>query len=771
MKKPAKLVLLDAHAILHRGYHALPDFANAAGEPTGGLYGLAVMLIKIIADLKPDYIVACYDRAEATFRKKVYDQYKAGRAKADDALVKQMQSSRELFTAFNIPIYDKPGFEADDIIGTISTEMREQKDFQTIIASGDMDTLQLVRGEQVVVYTLKKGINDTIIYNEEKVKERFGFGPELLPDWKGLRGDPSDNIIGIAGIGEKTATTLITNFGSIEEIYKKLKKDKQQFKEAGLTDRIVKLLEEGEEEALFSKTLATIRCDVPIEFKLSEQKWREACELEKIDELFKRLEFRTMGARLRAVLDGASAAKPAAAEEPEPEALSPELALAVWVVDSDLTNPTTEDLVRLGGQEKVMAEIKQNNLERVYREIELPLIPILKQAKERGILVDADYLKKLSTEYHKQLSAIEDKIYAAVGEKFNLNSPKQLGEMLFDKLQLTAKGMKKTAGGARSTKESELLKLKDSHPVIADILDYRELQKLLSTYIDVLPAALDANNRLHSHLKQAGASTGRMSSDSPNLQNIPASSTHGTALRRAFLPTPGYAWAAFDYSQIEMRVLAYLSGDPELTRIFRAGEDVHSSVAQRVFGVTADQVTKDMRRKAKVINFGIVYGMGVTALRANLGTTRDEAQKFHDDYFAAFPKIRDYFEDVKLYAAKHGYTETVYGRRRHFAGIKSRLPFVRAMNERMAMNAPLQGTAADIVKIAMRQVDELLKQKGWENDAHLLLQVHDELIYEVKEEKRGEIMPAIRQAMEQIPGFDFPLVVNEASGPNWAEAK
>ncbi|MEK7650815.1 MAG: DNA polymerase [Patescibacteria group bacterium] len=778
-KNSKKLILLDAHAIIHRAYHALPDFQNSAGVPTGALYGIAAMLVKIINELKPDYLVACYDRAEATFRKQIYDDYKAGRAKTEDNLVAQLESSRELFTSFNIPIYDLAGFEADDMIGTIVEQIKQdktQKNTQVIIASGDMDTLQLVDDEKVVVYTLKKGINDTILYDEQKVVERFGFKPELLPDWKGLRGDPSDNIIGIAGIGEKTATILITKFGKLEEIYKKLKDKKVEkenfkiFREAGLTDRIIKLLKDGEEEAIFSKTLATIRRDAGIKFVWPEKVWRESVDLEKVDELFKKLEFRTLGTRVRSALSGEAVISAKTPAKPEPEILESELAIAVGLLDSEVGSaPTREDLERLGGEEKVLAELKKTNLQKVYENIELPLVAILEKAQEHGILVDVKYLKKLSEQYHAEQTEIEQRIYKTVGQEFNLNSPKQLAEILFDKLML--KTGKKTAGGARSTKESELIKLQDSHPVIADILAYRELQKLLSTYIDSLPNLVDKNGRLHSKLHQLGAATGRMSSSDPNLQNIPASGERATEIRRAFLASPGYAWCACDYSQIEMRVLAALSGDQELIRIFNAGEDVHTSVAVRVFKVKPENVTKEMRRRAKVINFGIVYGMGVNALKANLGTSRDEAQKFYDDYFANFPSIQNYFEEVKTNARKLGYTETFFGRRRYFSGLKSSLPFVRAMNERMAVNAPLQGTAADIVKIAMREVDELIQKNKWQDSVHLLLQVHDELIYEIKSEKVDEILPQIKQAMENVKGLSVPLVATAGSGPNWAEVR
>ena len=770
MKTREKLVLLDAHAILHRAYHALPEFMSPQGEPTGGLYGLVTMLIKIVGELKPDYLIACYDLPDTTFRKQIYDNYKAGRAKADEGLVAQMIRSRDVFAAFNIPIYDKPRFEADDILGTIVEQMKKQKNLQIIIASGDMDTLQLVDDDKVLVYTLKKGINDTILYDEEKVKARFGFDPELLPDYKGLRGDPSDNIIGITGIGEKTATDLIVNFGSIKEIYKKLKKNKEQFLKAGIKERIVKLLEEGEEEAEFSRILATIRHDVPIKFELPEKKWREDIEIAKIERLFSEFGFRTLGARVKIALTSTPSVEEAVAK------LDEETKIAIWLLNSDITNPTTDDLKV--SKEKLLEEIKEKNLERVYQEIELPLIPIIAKAEERGILVDKKKLEKLSEEYHEELTKLEKKIYEQTGTEFNLNSPKQLGEILFDKMQLKVKGLKKTAGGARSTRESELLKLKEVHPIIAEILRYRELQKLVSTYLDAIPKLLDENNRLHTHLHQTGTTTGRMSSSEPNLQNIPADETHGDKIRAAFIASPGHKWLSFDYSQIEMRVLALLSGDEELTRIFKSGTDVHTSVAAKVFKVKEEDVTREMRRRAKVINFGIIYGMGVTALQKNLNSTlaptsggRAEAQEFYDQYFIAFPKINAYFEKVKADAKKLGYTETYFGRRRYFPGLKAHLPYIVAMNERMAMNAPLQGTAADIVKIAMRKVDDEIKKNNWQNSVHLLLQVHDELIYEVKEKKATEVKPVIKEVMENAVESEIPFTVSSVEGDNWGEAE
>jgi DNA polymerase-1 len=773
-----RLVILDAHAIIHRAYHALPEFVSSNGEPTGGLYGLSTMLIRIAADLKPDYLIAGYDLPDTTFRKQIYEGYKSGRKKAEDALVSQLIRSRDIFTAFNIPIYDQPGFEADDIIGTIVEQlMNPRSDLDIIVASGDMDTLQLVAGKRVVVYTLKRGLSEVITYDEAAVRERFGFGPELLPDWKGLRGDPSDNIIGIPGIGEKTATILVSRFGSIEEIYKKLKKNQQTFLDVGIKERIIKLLLEHEEEALFSKTLATIRRDAPIKFTLPKRSWREGLDLARIEKLFAELDFRTLGARVRNTLfAGEPKVGPLDTESPRSDLensgaaeIPEEIKIAVWLLNSDITNPTWEDVKM--SPEELLQQIKAKNLEQVYREIELPLIPILEAANRRGILVDLKQFAALSAEYNGELRELEKKIYELAGAEFNINSPKQLGEILFDKLNLTVKGLKKTAGGARSTRESELAKLQEAHPIVTEILRYRELAKLVSTYVDAIPKLVDENNRLHTKLHQTGTTTGRMSSTDPNLQNIPADEKNGDRIRAGFIASPGHTWLSFDYAQIELRALALLSGDGELTKIFQAGTDPHTAVAARVFHVPEAEVTREMRRRAKVINFGLIYGMGVSALQKNLGSTRAEAQEFYDSYFAAFPTIQAYFEKVKNEAREKGYTETFFGRRRYFPGLKAKLPYVVAMNERMAMNAPLQGTAADVVKIAIKKVDEKIEKRGWRERVHLLLQVHDELIYEAEDELVGEARGVIEAVMESVLTDPIPFRVSTAAGKNWGDAE
>ena len=823
-KSTPTLVLLDTHAILHRAYHAIPDFASSKGEPTGGLYGLCLMLLGIVNELKPDYIVAAYDLPGPTYRHEAYKAYKAGRAKTDPALVEQIKRSHDLIAAFNIPEYSVPGFEADDMLGTIVEQVENKKiKVDIIIASGDMDTMQLIDDDHVRVYTLKKGIKDTIIYNEKAVMERFGFGPKLIPDYKGLRGDPSDNIIGIAGIGEKTATDLMTSFGSIEDIYKVLDKGKtgeKKMMDAGIKPRIIELLKNGKEEALFSKMLATIRRDAPIDFKLPTKKWREDFDFTKIEALFKELEFRTLGARVKAVVEGKVASeklqvksgekerskeakrkdeikdeksldieydeelpskKEKKKDEPSPvplDELRP-IAVGAWLLDSNYTGPTYEDVLKItnssdwdSAKKAVLEEIKNRGLSRVYDEVELPLIPVLDAMKERGIKVDRAYLEKLSKEYNSKIQELEKGIYKLAGQEFNINSPKQLGDILFDKLQLTAPRMKKTAGGARSTKESELLKLSENE-IVKKILDYRQLAKLVGTYIDAIPPLLDNNDRLHATFDQTGAVTGRMSSNNPNLQNIPIQTEEGRRIRYAFISEKGFSLVSLDYSQIELRIAAFLANDEEFMEIFKSGRDVHREVASKVFGVPANEVTPDMRRKAKVINFGVMYGMGVNALRANLGGTRAEAQEFYNHYFATFSGLARYLDSVKAEAKRKGYTETLFGRRRYFGDIASPVPFIRASAERMAINAPIQGTEADIVKLAMVRIFEYIKNEKLEGEVYILLQVHDELVLEIDDKVLEKVVPEIQKIMETVVSLDetkgVPLAVGCHIGKNWGK--
>ncbi len=777
-----RLVLLDAHAIIHRAYHALPDFASSKGEPTGALFGLSTMLMKIIQELNPDYIAACFDLPKPTNRHEVFADYKAGRKKTDDELAHQLERSRDVFKAFGVPMYDSEGFEADDVLGTI-VEQLKKKPVEIVIASGDMDTLQLIERDRVLVYTLRKGIQDTILYDEDAVQERFGFPSDQLPDYKGLRGDPSDNIPGIRGIGEKTATILIQKFGTLEKMYAALEKDDAALTSLGLTPRISNLIAEGKDEAFFSKMLATIRRDAPINYELPKAVWRDTLNIDAMLSLFAELEFRSLGDRVRKIFSVSDEKETEEAEHIDEHELK-RTTIALWLLRSDITNPTREDVLQFAQTQKVadaqrviFETLKERGLMHVFTGIEEPLIPVVRNMNENGIALDVPYFTALSKEYHKELSKIEKRIYGHAGTTFNINSPRQLGEILFDTLGLKPKNQKKTATGQRSTKESELEKLKGEHPIIEDVFAYRELQKLLSTYIDTLPTLVASDGRLHAEFLQAGTTTGRMASQDPNLQNIPIKSEYGRRIRNGFVAEKGNVLIALDYSQIELRVAAVLSQDKKLLEVFREGGDIHTAVAAEVFGVAPDKVDKEMRRRAKVINFGILYGMGVNALRGNLGgeTTQKEAREFYDTYFQQYPELAKWIDATKADAARLGYTETLFGRRRYFEGIRSSLPHIRAAAERMAINAPIQGTQADVVKIAMVRIHAYLEKEGLLSDVRLVLQVHDELVYEVKKTHAKAVAENIKNIMERVlepeQTHGVPFIVDVSQGINWGEMK
>ncbi|OGG72881.1 hypothetical protein A3A38_01570 [Candidatus Kaiserbacteria bacterium RIFCSPLOWO2_01_FULL_53_17] len=795
-KSTKRLVLLDSHAILHRAFHAIPDFATSKGEPTGALYGLISMLLKVVHELKPDYIIATRDLPGGTYRHELFEEYKATRVEADPALVEQLKKAPEVFEAFGIPVYACPGFEADDIIGTIVEQLKKSPpaggDIEVIIATGDLDTLQLVSGEKVRVYTLRQGISDTILYDEDRVRERYGFGPEFISDYKGLRGDPSDNIKGIKGIGEKTAEALITEFGSIEDIYTALKSNPGEFEKAGVKKRIVELLKEGEKDARFSKELATIHAEAPITFMLPEKSWRLSEYLGTIDALCDALEFRSLKERVRTRLGEEKRAPETPAQlsleverNVDPRTLS-ECAVALWLVKSDITNPTLDDILSFAktqdfekARETVFATLHQTGrLREVFETIEKPLIPIVARMNADGVRINKDALEKMAGEYREELGEIAQRIFDHVGHEFNINSPRQLAGVLYDELKLSnGTRTKKTPTGARTTREEELAKMRDAHPVIDDILAYRELQKLLSTYVEKMTELVDARGRLHAEFLQAGTTTGRMASQNPNLQNIPIRTEYGRRIRHAFEAPKDSLLAALDYSQIELRVAAGLSGDEKLLDIFKRGGDVHAAVAAQVFGVPREFVDKEMRRRAKVINFGIIYGMGVNALRVSLGesVSREEAARFLSDYFANFAGLAKWIEFTKRSAAQKGYTETFFGRRRYFSGFDSAIPQMRAQAERMAVNAPIQGTQADIIKLAMVRADELIEKRGWREKAKLVLQVHDELVYEVAEDIAGEAALEVRKVMESVVPADalsgVPILAEAALGKNWGELK
>lgn len=854
--KKKVLVLLDMHAILHRAFHALPAFSSPKGEPTGALYGFAAFLLKILKELKPDYIAAACDLPEPTFRHAVYEKYKGERPETASELVSQIKRSYDILKAFSIPAFEHPRFEADDILGTIVEKASDKKDLEVIIASGDLDTLQLADRSRVKVFTLRKGISDTVIYDEKKVRERYGFSPKLLPDYKGLKGDSSDNIIGVPGIGDKGASELIQKFGSLEKILKTLKKNRAALLKAGIKERTLKLLEEHEEEALFSKELGSIRRDVPIEFKLEKFPWHKNYDKEKVSLLFKELGFMSLLSRLPIFGETSKKAGEGLFAESGAEFLKKEnkifwfeegeklyaagenrkvavldlgdsgltrelfgvkarhyffdskkifhklsslniplqidfdLKIAAWLSRPTLQNPSLADVLHnflpkeefQAGESLTMAslmpslastleqELQDKKLSKVFKEIELPLIPVLFEMEEKGILIDGKFLKKLSLAYEKELTGLQKKIWKSSGAEFNVNSPRQLAEVLFEKLKLTKKGLKKTGKGSLSTRFSELFKLKESHPIIKDILAYRELAKIKSTYLDTLPELLDEAGRVHTTFDETGTVTGRLSSFNPNLQNIPIRSKAGREMRKAFLATPGFELAAFDYSQLELRIAAILSGDKKMIKAFKEGKDIHAATASEIFNVPEDKITDEMRREAKVINFGILYGMGIKALAQSLEMPREKAEAFWREYFRDFEGVYQFLEKTKERAREKGYVETIFGRRRYLPEIYSQAEYIQKEAERMAINAPIQGTEADIVKLGMTRSQEAIHKK-FKGEAFQLLQIHDEILFEVKKSRVLEFIPEIKNILEGIYPHEVKLAVEIKTGPNWGEMK
>lgn len=790
IKNIKRLVILDAHAILHRSYHGMPEFTTRDGRPSGALYGYISMISRLCDDLDPDYLVAAYDLPKPTFRHIAYDNYKGHRAKSDDNLVVQINESYKICDALNIPIYSLEGFEADDMIGTIIEKEKGNKDLEIIIASGDMDTMQLIDKEgKVRVYTLKKA-NEMNLYDWSAVIERYGFEPESIADFKALSGDPSDNISGVSGIGAVSATKLIAKYKTIENLYKAIEDNSAD----DIKDRQKGLLIEGKDDAEFSKVLATIRRDAPIEFELSPKFWHidtlkyiELCE----DYNFKSLisKFSTKNNKSEEVLKnnsenltrdsdagslpgGEGLVLPKVYVELGPESLdTEENKILANLINSENTNPTSEDIQNLTGADTAIAayeilikQVKELNLFEYYKEVEEPLIEILKKMKQVGISVDKDTLKEQSDRLHISVKALEQDIYKLAGHEFNINSPKQLGVVLYDELNLGTK-IKKTSTGQKSTGIEMLEKIKDESEIVLKIMKYRELSKLLNTYIDSLPNYIQEDGKIHATLIQTGAATGRFSSIDPNLQNLPAKIGDGMEIRKAFTASPGKKFISLDYSQIDLRSAAMLSGDSNLERIFKDGIDVHSGVAAIVYNKSEDDISSDERRHAKAINFGILYGMGVTALKDSMGVDRKVAQEFYDAYKLRFSELMKYLEDTKQFARDMGYVTTLFGRHRQVPLIRSQIPFMRAQGERIAINAPIQGTSADILKLGMIDVDTAIKENNL--NANIILQIHDELIIEVdqNDNKSKDILKSVLESVLKKRNKDtIPLVVGVKEG-------
>lgn len=868
-----RLILIDTHAVIHRAYHALPPLNTPSGEPINAVYGFTSILLRILRELKPDFIAAAFDLSGPTFRHVAYERYKAQRPETPSDLSSQFTKVKEILRAFSVPVWEKEGYEADDIIGTIAKKLEKKKGLEVIIVTGDMDTLQLVR-PGLEVYAMKKGITDTVIYDEKAVQERYGFKPKLLIDFKGLKGDASDNIPGVRGIGEKTASDLVKQFGTIEEIYKKLKKGLIKISEA-----VVGKLKQGEEDAYFSKELARIKVDVPLEFDLAEAEFNKNISQDVIQQTFLKFGFTSLLKRIDQarlnfaeqnldglISEGVSIKKemPRLADEKDFLGFSGgfkdtkfglllhegklvlvcpdkkifqvdekictlsgfrvflEKSREILVYDAKsifgflkrfninlvefkfdillavyLTSPFSRDFsfISTAGRElgRIFSEgmeeaityffeivksleekLKEGRIQFVFEKIELPLIKVLADVEERGVLLDCTFLKKLGEKVDRELSFLTKQIYDLAGEKFNINSSQQLSRIIFEKLKISSAGLRKTAkGGVISTGASELEKLKSAHPIFEKILGYRELTKLKTTYIDALPKLVDSKTgRLYTTLSQVGTSTGRLSSADPNLQNIPVVSEYGREVRKAFVAEKGFKLVSFDYSQIELRVAAHLADDPKMIEAFRKGRDIHSLTAAEIYNLPLEKITPELRRAAKTLNFGILYGMGPQALAESTGMSREEAKKFIGEYFQDFAGVKNYLEATKKFAEENGYVETLFGRRRYIPEIHSANWQLKREAERMAINMPIQGTATgDIVKMAMIKIDGWLKKEKLEKEVRMLLQVHDELLFEIKEDLIKKVAPEIKTLMEGVTELKVPLVAEVKAGPNWGEQK
>ena len=851
-----KLYLLDGHSLAHRAFYALPLLTNEAGEYTNSVFGFVRMLFKIIDEEQPDHLAVAFDLKGPTFRHKEYKDYKAGRKKTPEELVPQISLIKNVLKSLNIPIVEKKGYEADDVIGTIAKEAAG-KDINVKIVTGDRDALQLIDDRINVIYT-RKGITDIIEYNIEKVKEQYELVPHQLIDMKGLMGDSSDNIPGVPGIGEKTATKLLKEYNNMENVLNNIdnisgKKRKEN-------------LRKYSKQAEMSKRLGKIVTDLSIDLDFVELKMEKPNYQEVVD-LFKRLEFNSLLERFEddiekklkelsynnvkdedavdKIVDEIKKNKQVAFVinriedelliksngkisqfQPFNEykakfigifederikklsfnskdnivylsnrsidfaGLSFDPQLASYLLNPDQTplklknmimrefdvpkgevekadNKNVQLLNYLFDLKKVyIKKLKEKELWDLYNDIELPLVKVLAQLEINGIYTDCDFLKDLSKEISKKLKKIEKETFEIAGEKFNLNSPKQLGKILFDKLDLPI--IKKTKTGY-STSIDVLEKLEDKHDIIPFIMEYRKYSKLKSTYVDPLLDLVDEQTgRIHTSFNQMVTATGRLSSTEPNLQNIPIRTEEGRKIRQAFVPeNKDWVFLSADYSQIELRVLAHISDDQQLIKAFNQGQDIHTQTASEVFDVTKKEVNSDLRRHAKVINFGIAYGMSSYGLAQDLDISNQKAQAYIDKYFERFPGVKRYMDHIVNKAKKDGYVRTIFNRLRYIKGINSSNYHRRSFAERAAINTPIQGSAADIMKIAMLDVYKVLHSSNLQ--VKMLLQIHDEIVFEAASSELAEIAKLVKDKMEKAVQLKVPIIVDLKKGKNLME--
>ena len=772
------LLLIDAYAMIYRAYYAFirAPRMNSRGENTSAIFGFVVTLEDLIKRLKPSHMAVAFDPAGPTFRHEAYEQYKAQRQETPEDIRWAVPRIKQLLEAMNIPVLDVPGYEADDVIGTLAHKA-EKEGFEVYMATPDKDYGQLVTDNVWMYRPRHTGGFEKL--GPQEVCEKYGLTHQSqVIDLLGLMGDSSDNIPGCKGVGEKTAVQLLQQFGSIENLLA----NTDQLKGA-----LQRKVQEQVEDIRFSYFLATIKTDVPVEFDAQALVCQEK-DWDKLAPLYRELEFNSL------LKQAPAEVAKVAVTTPNKKAKKPEATLDLFAqLETDTTSlPSREDAV----EEQIPQESLEGRLVsyllnpevaynpaipiqwealkadsalwNLYNEVELPLAGVLAEMEQVGVRVDVEMLKRAEEQLSKELATLEQGIYTAAGATFNVNSPKQVGEVLFDQLKLDAKA-KKSKTGQYSTSEEILLGLKGKHAVVGMILEYRELKKLISTYISALPTYINPETgKIHTTYNQTVTATGRLSSSNPNLQNLPIRSERGQLIRQAVIPDEGCVFLSADYSQIELRLMAHFSQDPHMVEAFCSGQDVHAATAAKIFGVAIEDVTKEQRRQAKTANFGIIYGISAFGLAQQLDCSRSEAKALIDGYFAAFPGVIDYIEKQKELARQQGYAVTLFGRKRYLPDIVSHNATVRSFAERNAVNSPIQGTAADIIKMAMVAINNRLKAEGLQTK--MIMQVHDELNFNVPANEVDRVKDIVVSEMQNVVHLTVPLIADCGVGMNWLEA-
>lgn len=779
------LLLIDAYAMIYRAYYAFirAPRMNSRGENTSAVFGFVVTFEDLLKRLKPTHIAVAFDPAGPTFRHEAFEQYKAQRQETPEDIRWAVPRIKRILQAMNVPVLEVTGYEADDVIGTIAHKA-EKEGFEVYMATPDKDYGQLVT-EHVFMYR-PRHTGGFEKLGPQEVCEKYALQNQLqVIDLLGLMGDSSDNIPGCKGVGEKTAVQLLQQFGSIDNLLA----NTEQLKGA-----LQRKIQEHVEDIRFSRFLATIKTDVPIDFDAEllvcqERNW------EQLTPLYRELEFNSLLKQAPADLanDLTTPAKKTTKKLKQPEAT---LDLFAAAVPDTTPIPLREDTVEMHNETQEMKESFEGRLVsyllnpevaynpslpiqwealkadsalwNLYQEVELPLAQVLREMEQAGVRIDIDMLKQAEVQLNEELHFMEQQIYESVGRTFNINSPKQVGEVLFDDLQLDSKA-KKSRTGQYSTSEEVLLALKPKHEVVGLILSYREIKKLISTYIAALPTYINpATGKIHTTYNQTVTATGRLSSSNPNLQNLPIRSERGQLIRQAVIPDEGSLFLSADYSQIELRLMAHFSQDPHLVQAFISGQDIHAATAAKIFNVSIDNVTKEQRRQAKTANFGIIYGISAFGLAQQLDCSRAEAKALIDGYFAAFPGVIDYIECQKQLAREQGYAVTLFGRKRYLPDILSHNATVRSFAERNAVNSPIQGTAADIIKMAMVTIHRRLKDEGLKTQ--MIMQVHDELNFNVPISEVDRVREIVVPEMQNVVHLTVPLIAECGVGTNWLQA-